>query len=179
MIAKIDTLNKKFGKRFRLFVILILAVFMGYWLFFVRDTHHDEYHVHAGFKVFVDDKLIDFSDIKYMYYLPCGLDAADQKTLQDRVHLHDGIGDVVHVHAQGIRWKDLFESIKYELPISEDIEYFIGGEKVENLLEREIMNDESVLIVVNGTKPETEYLNEQVRIEKIREVASLKENCGD
>lgn len=179
MIAKIDTLNKKFGKRFRLFVILILAVFMVYWLLFVRNTHHDEYHVHAGFKVFIDDKLIDFSDIKYMYFLPCGLDTADQKTLQDKVHLHDRIGDVVHVHAEGIRWKDLFESLKYELPTNENIEYFKDGQRVENLLELEIMNEESVLIVVNGTKPESEYLNEQVSLEKIREVASSKENCGD
>ena len=41
------------------------------------------------------------------------------------------------------------------------------------------MNEESVLIVVNGTKPESEYLNEQVSLEKIRKVASSKENCGD
>ncbi len=160
--------------------IVISLLGSGFYTWYINaNQKHDEVHVHAGFKVFVDDKPVDFSLDKYMYFLPCGLDEHEQTTVQDRVHLHDGVGDVVHVHAKGVRWQDLFESIKYKFPENVEIAYYINGEKVEDLLSQEIVNEESIIIVVDGKQAEQEYFKEQVSVERIEKIAHSKENCGE
>src|ERR1700730_17097255 len=69
-------------------------------------------HFHAGFQVYVDDKLQDFSDFKYMHEAPCTVNGkpltnnhVDEQI--EKAHLHDQIGDVVHVHRLGATWSDL------------------------------------------------------------------------
>ena len=40
----------------------------------------------------------------------------DAKEIQlEKAHLHDMIGDVVHVHYKGTRWKDLFANLNYKV----------------------------------------------------------------
>lgn len=157
--------------------ILILAGGLFAYSAF-QSKPHEEVHLHAGFQVYIDDKQIDFSNNKYMYFLPCGVDSAHQKNLNDKVHLHDKVGDVAHVHAAGMKWKDLFEAIKYDLPYTEDTKYIKDGVEVENLLEQEIQNNESVIFVFDGEKKVEEYVKDQVSVEHIEEIAHSKENCG-
>jgi len=73
-----------------IFVFLIFAV-----LFLIScsvqpaDIHDKPYHTHVDFKVYVDDKPLDFSGMMY-------------QVRSQEVHVEDNIGDVVHVHKKGI-----------------------------------------------------------------------------
>ena len=61
-------------------------------------------------------KLQDFSESKYMSLIVCEKEADEAKKTRgqiqiEKAHLHDNIGDVVHVEQKDAKWKDLFENI--------------------------------------------------------------------
>lgn len=65
------------------------------------EEHEEEFHIHADFMVYINDKAIDFSVPMYQ--------------LQDKsVHVEDGIGDVVHIHKMGITMGYFFETLGVE-----------------------------------------------------------------
>jgi len=63
----------------------------------------DPNHTHADFAVFVDGQQLDFSDPKYM--------SSEQKHLHKHLHLHDGIGTVIHRHEPGLTLGEFFSSL--------------------------------------------------------------------
>ena len=65
------------------------------------EEHEEEVHIHADFKVYVNDKAIDFS--VPMYQLKA-----------KSVHVEHGIGDVVHIHKEGITVGAFFETLGIE-----------------------------------------------------------------
>src|SRR4051812_30234652 len=74
-----------------------------------------ELHYHAGFQVYENGKQKSFADIAYMHDKPCtGKKAEEEKEDEqiEKAHLHDLVGDVVHVHRENATWGDLFKNIK-------------------------------------------------------------------
>lgn len=85
----------------------------------VAGDEQPSFHEHAGFHVYVDGQFVDFSAPDYMHLAPCGHVgipdlSADEMTVEDRVHLHDQVGDVAHVHAAETSWQMLMDSIRME-----------------------------------------------------------------
>jgi hypothetical protein len=161
--------------------LALVLLIGGIWTVFAMsgmNKAHDEIHLHAGFQLYINDELVDFAQNKYMYFLPCGIPSTEYKNLNDRVHLHDKVGDVVHVHSAGIKWKDLFEAIEYDLPKIENVKFIKDGKEVDNIYEQEIVNNESIIIVYDGKKDVEEYVKNQVSLERIEQIARSKENCG-
>lgn len=69
-------------------------------------------HYHANFAVFLDGQASDFSLAKYMEPVQlCSVGHASQVTPQQRVHLHEGVGVLVHVHSANVTWGDLFANL--------------------------------------------------------------------
>lgn len=97
---------------------LVLSIFLGIApsspIQAVSDPAH--VHLHAGFQVYQGNTRADFTDIRYIYFMPCGLPDDQISTIQDKIHLHDQVGDVAHIHAAGITWRNLFESLQYDIP---------------------------------------------------------------
>ena len=84
-------------------------------------------HYHAGFKVYTDGQLEDFSQIKYMSVLACEVDEEieyEENDQLEKAHLHDEVGEVVHVEAEGAKWKDLFQNINYKFDSKNDPEIY-------------------------------------------------------
>lgn len=153
------------GKRLRLLVMggVGLAV-LAYAGFFARKTE-EHVHYHAGFIVYVDGIKQDYSDYKYMNFVPCSAHDEKKSAKEEQIelaHLHDSGGDVVHVHRSGATWGDLFKNIAVDLPT--------------NLpeLNRPIDPDSSIVIMVG--KPIDNP--EKVSIEHIKEVEAKSELCG-
>lgn len=136
----------------------------------------EKIHYHAGFIVYVDGKKQDFSDIKYMDIEPCNAPGHEVKEDDqvEKAHLHDGVGDVVHVHRDNAKWKDLFTNIAYKLP--DDIQGYVDGAAVENILSKPITPYESVLIVAGDAKGID--LTASVSADYIREIEKKSETCG-
>ncbi len=63
-----------------------------------EHENEEEVHIHSDFKVYINDKAIDFSVPMYQ--------------LQAKsVHVEDGIGDIVHVHKKGITMGDFLKTL--------------------------------------------------------------------
>lgn len=149
----------------------------------VQDEHEsDEYHIHAGFQVYESDQQIDFAKLEYMQISPCSEDHEEHDDLTpeeeqiEKAHLHDMVGDVVHSHIEHATWGDLFQNIKYQ--ILPNATAYINGEKVENILEKEITPYESVVIFVGENTDIENKLDGSVTREHIEEIEAQSENCG-
>jgi hypothetical protein len=139
-------------------------------------------HYHAGFQIYKDNKLQDFSDFKYMHEAPCTVDG---KPINDphadgqleKAHLHDHTGDVVHVHRANAMWKDLFTNIKY--PIDEkNVVAYVNGKKVNAILEKKIEPYESVIIFIGTHVDDQNYLKKAVTKKHIQDVEHKSETCS-
>ena len=138
----------------RIAVVLIVAViaFAG-----VKEykavTTPQKTHYHAGFVVFVNNKKIDFSKAQYMSISPCILhgkeadDASPSSIQLDKAHLHDFVGDVVHVERTGAKWGDLFVNIHYPMDYLK-VTAYINGKQVQDIQDQPIILDQSVVFFI-------------------------------
>lgn len=71
----------------------------------------DPNHTHADFAVWIDGKEVDFAQDKYMS--GASTDANHDQEIGNRkyLHLHDGIGHVIHRHKPGLTLAQFFETI--------------------------------------------------------------------
>ena len=105
----------------KILIVLVLVGVLG-WRLWREKT--EDVHYHAGFRVYIDGQLQNYSDYKYMNFVPCS-EHDEKKSKEEeqieRAHLHDGVGDVVHVHKAGANWGDLFKNIGVTLPSEPEI----------------------------------------------------------
>jgi len=158
----------------------------------ISNIPEPDFHEHADFALFIDGQRFDFSKDEYMSVQPCtvsreypanvayahGLESDD---LEDSAHLHDRNGTVVHAHKPGVAWHDFFESLNMEFDDGEFVDdqggeylanegaafyYFVNGEAVEQLANREIRDLDQVLISYSSTGEITqeELLIQQAQI---------------
>jgi len=156
-------------------LILILAIVLVTGFFILKK----EVHYHAGFQVYIDDELQDFSDLKYMQIEPCGEDEHVQVTENheqiEKAHLHDGVSDVVHVHRDSAVWGDLFTNIGF--PIDSGSHTYVNGNLVEDFLNRPIQPYESLVILSGENSEINEKLKNAVTREHIEVAEAKSESC--
>ncbi len=160
--------------------LVILAVLAGVTANRRLSTPTKEIHLHAGFQVYIDGKLQDYSDSKYMDLEPCTtlgheVKEDDQK---ERAHLHDNVGDVVHVHREGAVWGDLFKNIGVAFDRNKLITGYRDGLVVPDVLAAPIGPYESLVIVVGDQTKSQDYFKGAVTVEYIKDVESKSETCG-
>lgn len=70
-------------------------------------------HYHANWAVFVDGQRMDLRGDRYMEDVAACKADPTRVTPQERVHLHNGDHDVVHVHAGGATWGHLLANLGF------------------------------------------------------------------
>lgn len=165
---------------FLVLLIFVGGIFLQRYLKKTTNTH-DEIHYHAGFHLYNDGEMADFSDTEYMHVNPCYADehrdeSTKEEIQEEKAHLHDHIGDVAHVHQPGAVWRDLFYNIDYE--IDKNVTGYINGEKVENILDRPIKEYDSVVFVAGDTGDLETKLQNTVTKDHIISVENKSESCG-
>ncbi len=169
-------------KKISVFILVLLIAGAG-WFIFNRSRQADmkvapEVHYHAGFKVYENDHLVDFSKPEYMHFAPCGSDEDKKKmpeTASDRAHLHNNIGDVVHVHSNKATWGDLWEDLRFH-PQGK-VTYYLNGKKAEDLGGSVIQPyDRLLLLVGDNTNIEQKYQTVP-DAEKIKQAVASTEGC--
>lgn len=161
-------------------IVVIIMVVISYFAYFTfrKITAPEKVHYHAGFVVFKDDKKINFSDFKYMRIKPCIEDKnhkdSDEDVQAEKAHLHDLVGNVVHVEEKNAYWRDLFYNINYKLDYSKAVA-FINGKKVSQFENRKIQPDESLIILMGNNK--SNHLQDAVSKSYINEKAAKSEDC--
>lgn len=100
-------------RRLVIFVIL-LAIALLIWYF--NRSHEpvpnpDPNHTHTDFRVMLDGVQIDFSGPEFMSVPPVEGERYEGGAMRQYLHLHDGIGHVIHRHKPGLTFQDFFDSI--------------------------------------------------------------------
>jgi hypothetical protein len=135
-------------------VIIILLSIVTYKTLQVPEM---PVHVHANFAIFVDGKQIDFAKPDYMSLKPCTENQEPSVNKLDNVHLHDNVGNVVHVHQDGITWNDLLQSLRFDINSQSDVsknltsKIYLDKNLVDSkILSENIKQDQHLLISINN-----------------------------
>lgn len=130
-----------------LFILTSIAFFISYRTLQVPDR---PVHYHANFAVFEDGSQVNFTKPEFMHISPCTDDGPESSDPEDNVHLHDGVGNVVHVHANGITWKTLFTTLKY-------------WDRLEGVEKNARVSDLGVSIYSDGKEESFDYLLKDIK----------------
>lgn len=159
----------------------LLSLFWFSWVVWNKVLPHKTpgVHYHAGFVVFQNNKKVDLSDNQYMYFSACSVnnkqDASVINGQIEKAHLHENIGDLVHVEAKGAIWKDLFTNIGFTLDETSSVGY-INGREEPNFLTRPIRPYESLVVFIGDNN--RELLNQAVTKDYILDMAKNSTLCG-
>lgn len=134
------------------FILLGLILLVAASLFYIRSKKEPipHTHFHAGFVVYIEGEKQDYSASQFMHVDMCSIeDKQDAHAMQqeDRVHLHNNIGDVAHIHADGVTWGELFKNAGITLPADTQLFSYRNGQKIsESILDVQIEPYESVVL---------------------------------
>jgi hypothetical protein len=167
-------------KKILLIVLILIGLGIGGYFYYVNFFKQKEVHYHAGFRVYVDGKQVDFTALKYMSVAPCTTEGAKlpEDDQEEKAHLHDFVGDVVHVERSNAVWGDLFKNIKYPVDTSKPIVAYINGRKVDNILHYPIRPYDSLILLIGKHGSPSDYLKNAVTRAHIVEVEKKSEACG-
>lgn len=162
-------------------ILILLFISLSFALIYFQKTKpsNKEVHYHAGFLVYVEGKLQDFSGDIYMSPNVClkpDVRLSSEEEQKEKAHLHDGVGDVVHVHRKGAVWRDLFRNINFPLPENKTIQGYQNNRPVDNILTQQIKPYTSVTIVIGNDK--NINLQKYVSLSHIKEIEKRSESCG-
>ncbi|SRR5258708_6524102 len=160
------------------FIILLLITSLSAYAIRVA-IKPKSIHYHAGFHVYVDGKLQDFSADTYMSLIPCGTVSKNPKIEQlEKAHLHDNVGDVVHVHRKHVIWNDLFKNINFPIDTTKPPEGYINSKKVAAPLQQPITAYDSLVLFIGTHGKVDNYLQQAVTKQHVQEVEKHSEPCG-
>lgn len=164
--------------------IFLLFIIGGAALYYYKlnSTKPKPVHFHAGFQIYVDGKIQDFSSLKYMNVEPCTAHPEEttdpEHEQEEKAHLHDLVGDVVHVHRANSTWGDLFKNMQFNITSSKPITSYINGQKVNHILTLPIKSYD-ILVLIIGEKPkDTNFLKKAVTKNHIIKTEKKSETCG-
>lgn len=144
-------------KQLTIMATILIAVLAGAWFYVNKSqqpdetaleaAHSEEIHVHSDFLLVLDGQKFDLSPDRY------------QSTTYDAkhmaFHLHDGVGTMLHRHAEGITMREFLESLDFA--ISDDCLTTDTGDKY-------CVDDTNELVVyINGEEANNwpDYVNQQ------------------
>ncbi len=101
----------------KLFFLLVFVIAAGISVTMVMRAHvpvpnADPNHTHADFAVWVNGAQLDFSAPELMSGSSTDANHDNEEGLRKFLHLHDGIGFVVHRHKPGLTLKDFFDTLQ-------------------------------------------------------------------
>lgn len=169
---------KKFGIVF-IIISVCVVFFVGYKTIQIPAI---PVHYHANFAVFIDGKQADFTSPSLMHIKPCTNDEHESSDPKENVHLHDQVGNVVHVHANGISWQIFFSTIKFNLPekANEKIMsvYSAGKQVSQGYLDEEIKPQDQLLIHI-ASKSAVQSISDDPLLQKEEEAVGTNASQYD
>lgn len=155
-------LKRLFVRYQAVFPLLAIGFIGGFlWLAGMRYllVRSPETHYHANFAVYINDEREDFSEFTYFEEVAaCTSAYADNP--KGRVHMHDQVGDVIHVHDKRVTYGAFFENIGwgvgddyiatlgslYQTDADNEVTYILNGETVDAIATRLIGNEDHLLV---------------------------------
>lgn len=131
----------------------------------IADPYDSEYHVHADFHIYIQGERIDLARPELM--------TTSEQEPHEHVHLHDGNGEVVHIHAEDIPFAEFLDSIGIGLTEEcltyQDTEYcasetdklalYVNEEKLPGAITEYVpQDDDSVLLYFGSNDPSPDQI---------------------
>ncbi|HEV7454757.1 MAG TPA: hypothetical protein VGO07_05865 [Candidatus Saccharimonadales bacterium] len=157
---------KRHSQKYRISWRAIVGILFGALLVLgIRFATYspEQIHYHANFAVYLNGQRETFKSPMYYEEVSgsCAL-GKDVKPAQ-RVHLHDEVADVVHVHDHAVTWGDLFMNLHWavgpdfirtpsKIYVAGDgqrITYIVNGQSLDDI-STEVIKDEDRLLVDFG-----------------------------
>lgn len=125
-------------------------------------------HYHANFAVYINGKREEFKDKRY-YQEVVGSCTTDDITPLERAHMHDNVGDIVHVHDHAVSWGQFFQNLGwsvnskliqtpdklYQADDTNNITFMLNGQKVSDITGQVIGNEDRLLVDFGDTSSDT------------------------
>ena len=111
----------------------------------IADPFDTAYHVHADFRIFIGDDQVDLTADKFM--------TTAMNMVSEDAHLHDGNGEVKHIHAEEVTFASFLESL--DIILTPDCLTLFSGEALCS------GDEQGLQLYVNQvlyTQPLTEYV---------------------
>jgi hypothetical protein len=134
-----------------------------------------EVHYHAGFLIVEKGEALDFSGLEYQTIQPCTNTKNTQPSLHhSNIHLHDGIGDVAHIHTDGQTWRDLLEAL--DVSIETYTQVYLNGVEITGI-DTIIQPYDRILFADRSTQITPSMIADIPSIDTIKEVEKKSETC--
>jgi hypothetical protein len=143
---------------------LLLALIIGFiagvvWLVAVRFITYesDAVHYHANFAVYINGQRETFDNFTF-YEEVASCNADELGNPKTRVHMHDKVNHVVHVHDNAATWGHFFANLGYALGndvIKTDKGTFVSGTE-----------EKALRFILNGNESES-IANQTIRSEDV------------
>ncbi len=135
--------------------------------FFTYAPTHSHYH--ANFALYINGQRQAFSDPSYYEAAGAACNLKEKMTPQERVHMHDGVNDVVHVHDQTVTWDQFFQNLGWAVDsqfiktrdqllvtdAAHKITFWLNGQPIDNVSNRVIPDQSKLLIDYGGTSKDS------------------------
>lgn len=136
----------------------------------------DGVHYHANFAMYINEQKHEFDDISfYEEVQACSEDQLNNP--RGRVHMHDMVNHVVHVHDNAATWGHFFENLGYGLGdnylktdegvlVGGDdkiLSFILNGEEVSSVSNKVIENHD-ILLISYGATDEAELMEQYNQI---------------
>lgn len=155
--------------------LLVIPVILFIWVASFLMTKPHEIHIHAGFQIYLNGELQNYSEDRFMNYTACSEDGSYDDGL--RTHLHNNVGDVLHVHKSGTTWRHFLEELGFDYKQTPTVA-ILNGENVGDYLDMQINNLDSIIIVAGEYQNFDKMTLNMVTQERIIEVSTMPELCG-
>ncbi len=143
-----------------LFITLLLIFVIRFVA--VKDTH---VHYHANFALYINGQRDEFKSFAF-YEEEQACREQDPDDVLGRVHMHDQVNHLIHVHAHGVTWSQFFANLGYTLGdkvVATDSGAFVDGSNGDKLtfilngqpvttIADKVINSEDVLLINYGNE---------------------------
>jgi hypothetical protein len=147
----------------RLAIFALLIGFIGgfLWLTGIRYfiAQPKETHYHSNFAVYINGVREEFKDFTY-YEEVAACTSSYEDNPKGRVHMHNNVNDVIHVHDKRVTYGNFFQNIGwnigskylatkdaiYQNAEEKKVTFILNGEEIDSITNRVIGNVDKLLI---------------------------------
>ena len=113
----LSVLIKKLGRNLPSLTVMFVGALIGVLSFITLRfllVHPPEIHFHSNYAVYVDGVREEFKSFTF-YEEVAACTSAYKNNPKGRVHMHDNVNDVIHVHDKRVMYADFFQNIDWKL----------------------------------------------------------------
>ncbi len=153
---------RNIARQKKYWIVLLGIILIGgavTFAFYSNDHILGETHIHADFKVYLEGKAYNFSQLKYM--------SNDTFSTNRFIHMHDGKGNIIHQHINGVTLGNFFKGLNMTFNSTcfvtdtsfcnsktKTLKFYVNGNRNMEFNLYELKDDDRILITYGNESSE-------------------------